>query len=281
MPQWQGGNNPLYVLGAQLLAWLAPEADTPLIEVPTVAPDGSALERENGLNGRSVLLQQTKAARAIIDQHKPERIVMFGGDCLVDLAPFAYLNEKHDGKLGVLWIDAHPDVATPKERENGHTMVLGNLLGQGDEDLRNEVSVPLQPDRVMLAGLGRLSDQEAEFIEQHNLRTASPDELRSNPSTVANWIRETGIKHLAIHLDLDIFSPDIFRGTGFAKPPMTKENQATLRTGEMDFPEIVSLLGEVQKHTEVVAIGITEHLPYDVLNLQRLLQELPLLRNAD
>jgi len=26
MPQWQGGNNPTYYLGARLLAWLAPES---------------------------------------------------------------------------------------------------------------------------------------------------------------------------------------------------------------------------------------------------------------
>ncbi|MBT1538899.1 hypothetical protein B7R78_0017875 [Ralstonia solanacearum] len=31
---------------------------------------------------------------------------MLGGDCLVDLAPFAYLNERYDGALAMLWIDA-------------------------------------------------------------------------------------------------------------------------------------------------------------------------------
>jgi hypothetical protein len=29
-------------------------------------------------------------------------------DCLVDLAPFAYLNERYGGELAVLWIDAIP-----------------------------------------------------------------------------------------------------------------------------------------------------------------------------
>lgn len=41
MPQWQGGNNPAYSLGAKLLAWLAPAANgTPQIEVPITAYDG-------------------------------------------------------------------------------------------------------------------------------------------------------------------------------------------------------------------------------------------------
>lgn len=34
MPQWQGGNNPPYILGAHLLNWLAPKTDGPFEEVP-------------------------------------------------------------------------------------------------------------------------------------------------------------------------------------------------------------------------------------------------------
>lgn len=32
-PQWQGGNQELYSLGARLLAWLAPETEAPVFEV--------------------------------------------------------------------------------------------------------------------------------------------------------------------------------------------------------------------------------------------------------
>ncbi len=39
---------------------------------------------------------------------------MFGGDCLVDQASFAYLNERYKGNIGILWIDAHSDISTPK-----------------------------------------------------------------------------------------------------------------------------------------------------------------------
>ena len=50
MPQWQGGNNPAYSLGARLLAWLAPQTgDTPQIEVPVEPYNGSALSEENGV----------------------------------------------------------------------------------------------------------------------------------------------------------------------------------------------------------------------------------------
>ncbi|WP_367174947.1 arginase family protein [uncultured Desulfovibrio sp.] len=61
-----------------------------------------------------MVLQHLRAARKIIDEHSPDKIIMFGGDCLVDQASFAYLNERYKGNIGILWIDAHPDISPPK-----------------------------------------------------------------------------------------------------------------------------------------------------------------------
>src|SRR5882672_8141485 len=62
MPQWQGGNNPIYYLGAQLLYWLAPKGDADFAEVPVAAPDGSQLPLEGGVLGKSAILKQNEAA---------------------------------------------------------------------------------------------------------------------------------------------------------------------------------------------------------------------------
>jgi alcohol dehydrogenase class IV len=59
--------------------------------VPEPKP-GQTLAVENGILGREALLRQARAARAAIEKHRPDRIVTLGGDCLVDLAPIAYLN---------------------------------------------------------------------------------------------------------------------------------------------------------------------------------------------
>ena len=42
MPQWQGGNNPTYQLGARMLAWLAPPSKATLFEVPVATPEDSS-----------------------------------------------------------------------------------------------------------------------------------------------------------------------------------------------------------------------------------------------
>ena len=65
----------------------------------------------------------------------------------------AYLNRRYGGNLGVLWVDAHPDVLTPKDFAHAHAQVLGALLGRGDPDLVAEADMPLKPPRVMYAGL--------------------------------------------------------------------------------------------------------------------------------
>ncbi len=82
IPQWLGGNNPPYSFGAKLLAWLAPEAGgTPQIEVPVVPYDGSELPTENGVFAQTILLQQQRSVRNIIEAYQPKRIIVFGGDC--------------------------------------------------------------------------------------------------------------------------------------------------------------------------------------------------------
>ena len=89
------------------MAFLAPPADGPeeTIDVP-YPEEGATLETDAGIVGRAALLSQARAARAAIDRHSPERILALGGDCLIDLAPMSYLNERYGGKLGVLWVDA-------------------------------------------------------------------------------------------------------------------------------------------------------------------------------
>lgn len=226
-PQWQGGNNAPYFFGAQLLAWLAPEAQGPVEEVKVTKPDGQPLQLEDDIVARGALLEQLSNAQQVIEKHQPDRMVVLGGDCLVDLAPFAYLNERYDGELAVLWVDAHPDVITPKDFQHAHAMVLGNLLGEGDQDFASAVKRPIKPENVMYAGLQETMDVETATIERLGLRRASPSDLADTSEPVLQWLKDTGAKHLAIHLDLDVLVPGgrLIPRTG---PPPGWRAQSTL-----------------------------------------------------
>ncbi len=277
-PQWQGGNNKLYSLGAKLLAWLAPENNYPLVEVPVEPADETKPEKENGVVAQSALLKQLKSAQNIIDANKPDRIVVFGGDCLVSQAPFAYLNEKYEGKLGVLWIDAHPDVSTPEMYHHEHAMVLGNLLGEGDPKFSAEVKMPLKPAQIMYAGLGPTLEKEAEIIKRLRIKQTGAKELATDRDAVIHWIRDNNIQHLAIHFDLDVLDPTSIHSLYFSDPEAAPNAFDGVTQGKMTIEQVVRLISDASKETDVVGLSIAEHLPWDAQNLKNMLEQLPLLK---
>jgi len=277
VPQWQGGENHAYPLGARLLAWLAPQNGDSTVEIAVPDPSAMPLPLEGGIAGRAALMEQMKQIRSVLEHHAPERVVIFGGDCLVNQAPFAWLNERHNGKLGVLWLDAHPDLATPRDRSRAHTMVLGNLLGRGDSEMASEVAVPLDHARVMMVGLSRLLPYEAEEIEALGLLALGTDQVASSSDRILDWIRAESITHLAVHLDLDVLDPQVFRSQGFAVPGRVLEGVMAERVGSMTFEQVLRIIRDVSAACDVVGLGITEHMPWDAINLRNTLAGIPIL----
>lgn len=283
-PQWQGGNNPSYVFGADLLYWLSPEHTGPIERVPVTLPDGQPLSVEDGIFGRQALLTQARDARRLIDQHQPDRIVVLGGDCLVSLSPFSYLNEKYDGDLAVLWVDTHPDIMTKAVFQNAHAMVMGNLLGEGDADFTRMVRQPVKPSHVMFAGmretlplLGDVLKMETEMFERLNLRSAGPQALASTSAPVLDWLKEIGAKQVAVHFDLDVLDPALFRSLLFANPDPAAPAIEGSPAGAMTMAQVVRLLSDVSNAVDVVGLTIAEHLPWDARALQTMLAKLPLI----
>lgn len=279
MPQWQGGNNPAYSFGAQLLAWLAPTtANISQYEVPVEPYNGEELTLENGVIARATLLRQLEAAMQIINKQQPDRIIMFGGDCLVSQAPFTYLNEKYKDTFGVLWLDAHPDVSDPSMYQHEHAMVLGNLLGEGDVAFSSKVTHPLSPSQIMYGGLQEMTTKEAEIVQRLNIKSIEANELATTSASIVKWIQENDIQHLAIHLDLDVLDPNLFRSLLFSNPEGPAINAPS---GVMTLRQIANIINDVSKETDVVGLSITEHLPWDAMNLRDFLSELPIFKERE
>jgi arginase len=283
-PQWQGGNNPSYQFGARMLDWLAPQAAGPVEEVAISTPDGTPLALEDGILARQAVLAQVRDARRRIDRHQPDRIVILGGDCGVDLAPFAYLNERYDGDLAVLWVDAHSDVLTREVFPNAHAHVLGTLLGEGDADFLATVKRPLKHGHAMFAGrletpasLPAIRDHEAAVIDRRGVRSVGPEALADSSEPVLSWLRETGAKHLAVHFDLDVLDPALFRSLTFSKPGSPLPGADDIPAGRMTLAQVVRLLTDVARNVDVVGLGITEHMPWDAIALRDALARLPLI----
>lgn len=276
MPQWQGGNNPSYAFGAHLLAQLAPSPkDAYQAEVPIEGYDNEPLPVEDGVVAKTALLRQFRSAAKIIEGYQPERIITFGGDCLVSQAPFAYLIEKYEGKLGVLWLDAHPDVSTCEMHRHIHAMVLGNLLGNGEASFAEEVKVPIKPEFVMYGGLQEMSPAEQEIVEKKNIRIAGSAELSRSSQPILDWISGQKITHLAIHFDLDVLDPRLFRSLLFTKP----EGEAIdAPMGKMSLAQIARVIHDVSEQADIVGFSFAEYLPWDAMNLHDFLADLPIFK---
>jgi arginase len=98
----------------------------------------------------------------------------------------------------------------------------------------------------------------------------------NSTESIKKWIQESGIKQLAIHLDLDVLDPKAFRSLLFANPEATYDFSAA---GTMQMPQLLNLIKKLSEETDVVGLGITEHMPWDAINLKKLLGEIPILNS--
>lgn len=277
-PQWQGGDNPPYYLGSLLLSFLAPQANGPVEQVPVALPGTEPLSNVDGITGKPQILRQLNDAAALIAKHDPDAVVVLGGDCLVSLAPFAHLLEKYGDKLGVLWIDSHPDVQTAAQYPNAHAHVLGALIGTGDRDFTDRVSHKLSPDKIMIAGIHNPLAHERDYLNRHHIATASPEQVRNGAHEVMAWIAREHIACLAIHIDLDVLDPALFRSVLFARPGRGEHDFGDVAEGKLTLDEVVTLVNQATSRAEAVGLTLAEHLPWDMVNLKNMLHALPLLK---
>lgn len=278
MPQWQGGTEPAYRFGAELLRWLAPAHKGPEETVEILPDDGQPLPIEQGIKGRTALLTQARAARVAIERHQPDRIVTLGGDCLIDLAPMAYLNHHYNGKLGVLWIDAHPDVMSAAEFSHAHAHVLGMLLGRGDADFTAEVELKLDPMRVMIAGMSDWTPAEGHILQTLGIRHTPAANLTISSQPILDWIKAERITQLAVHFDLDVLDASHFSPLLFNKPDQPKGTFDDIVQGTMRLEQVIRLLQDVSNACDVVGLAIAEFLPWDMLRLRNSLADLLIMK---
>lgn len=278
-PQWRGGNNPPYYLGSLLLSYLSPESDGPVESVPVDEPTPEPLLVEvDGVTAKPQIIRQLYDAAALIDKHDPDSIVVFGGDCLVSLAPFSHLLNKYGEKLGVLWIDSHPDVQTAKQYPNAHAHVLGALIGTGDRDLLAHVATRLNPSKIMIAGIHDPLAYETEYLARHNIATIGPEQVKNDGQEVIGWIERENIEYLAIHIDLDVLDPSLFRSVLFARPGRGEHDFGDVVEGKLTIEDVLNLIAKATSKAEPVGLTIAEHLPWDMLNLKNMLSALPLMK---
>ncbi len=273
LPQWQGGNNPDYVFGAKLLRTIVPNNPTiETVSVPINLDFNTPLKVTNGIEGEEILIKQMTTTKKILETKNPDRIIVLGGDCSVSQVPFDYLSQKYQDKLGILWLDAHPDVATVESSSRLHEMVLNNLITGHNSSPATTTKNPVAVNRVMLAGLVYEEIREKDqIVNSKNIPYATSEQLLTNSDIITDWIKKENIQYLAVHFDLDVLSPEDFRSIYPAEPYLESFGAAI---GKLTLNQVAQIFKDVSKYSKIVGLTIAEHMPWDAMRLNQMLSKI-------
>ena len=272
-PDYLSGGLDTYYFGAHLLAHILPENENqPLYKVDLSAPDGQPRKVTDGIYARAEVTEGIKKAMEVIEAARPDRIITIGGNCIVSQAPFDYLHGIFDN-VGILWIDAHPDVSRPKDNyPNAHAMVLGSLLGSGDPALSDLMrNKKFHPKDILYIGLQELHDYQEQFLTEMDVDfKVQADEFVSEPD-IMNFMKR--FDHILVHLDIDVLDASLFHSTYFANKELVGDGSGS---GKMTMEKLSSILQCITAHGDVVGFTIAEYLPFDEHRLHQMFSRLPL-----
>jgi len=212
-PQYQAGYMPSTIpVGTPALRALWKD-DPGFTEVPVEQTDADKPETDRGVRFRAALKRQTQKAIDILDAKKPDFVLTTGGDCGASFASIAYVNEKYDGKIGVIWVDAHADIHTPTTSPSGnyHGMIFRHLTGNKEFDIQPRL--PLRFDQIAYLGLRDTEVEEDVVIDANRIPHFSAGEvMRSNSpmDTVIEHFQKHGITHVYLHVDCDVMDEKVF-----------------------------------------------------------------------
>lgn len=280
-PQWQGADIAAlvpevpdpddaslgYSLGAQLLQFLAPGCEQQTLTVPVCMRTGKR-KVTDGVLDRDAIVRQTKAALGMLQACDPDRIVTLGGECSVSVAPFTFLADKYGGDLAVVWLDAHPDITLPGDPYAGyHAMALTACMGYGDEKIMAQLPAKIDPSKVLIAGLRNWEREQIALRQrQYGLKHLTPEQVARDSDAVRSWLADSGVRHVAVHFDLDVLDPaEIIAAVG-TDPEGLKIDEA------------VRLINDIAAEKELVGLTVAEAMPRTAIRIKNMLARLPLLQ---
>jgi arginase len=146
--------------------------------------------------------------------------VVLGGDHSVALGSLVGMATAR-GPGGVLWVDAHGDLNTPRTSPSGnvHGMVLAAALGvAGDGFARDGWTLPaVESGRVALVGVRSLDDGEREVLGRIDAKVftmSDVDRIGIEPCMREALAHAAGAAFLHVSLDMDVVDPEHAPGVG-------------------------------------------------------------------
>ena len=173
-----------------------------------------------------------------------------GGDHALGMASIAGA-ARNATRLGVIWIDTHPDLNTPEGSLSGHIhgMPLGVATGQCPDSMPRGSTlagtVPmLETEHLCLLGIRDIDLEEEKLIRDKGIFALTMDEWNDTgiipglQSAIAH-LEQQGVDAVHLSFDLDVIDPAFLPGTGTRYPGglTVRESSQVLRfLGNWDAP---------------------------------------------
>ena len=127
-------------------------------------------------------------------------------------------------RIGMLWLDAHPDFNTPETTRSGSLggMPVAVATGRALKRMRLDARLdpPLQDRHVVMGGVRLTDPLEQELLDQSSIQQLSVDDLRNmTPAVFAQLDRLSRITDkIYVHIDMDVLDPREVMGHGNKVP---------------------------------------------------------------
>jgi arginase family enzyme len=127
-------------------------------------------------------------------------------------------------KIGMLWLDAHPDFNTPETTRSGSLggMPVAVATGRALERMRLDARLdpPLSDRHVVMAGVRLTDPLEQSLLDQSRIEQLTVDDLRKmTPAVFAQLDRLSQLTDkIYIHIDMDVLDPREVMGHGNKVP---------------------------------------------------------------
>ena len=266
-PDHVSGGLDTYYFGANLLQYILPQnPNQPTIKVEILPPDNKEKAVTNGIYSEDEVLKGIKDAQKKIAAEEPDRIINIGGNCIVSLAPVDYLHGKYEN-VGIIWIDAHPDVSTVNDGyPNAHAMVLGSLMGHGAAQLSSQMKNPVfKPDEILYVGLQPLHDYQEVFLKNMGVDYKVQNKSFLSDEEIMAFMRR--FDHILVHFDIDVLDEHLFHSTYFANPELVGDGSSG---GKMTMEKLSEVLHLITENSNVVGFTVAEYLPFDEQRLNKM-----------
>ena len=219
---------------------------------------GAMIESPAGERRKSLAVGRLcgQLAAAVAQARREGRLpCVIGGDHSCAGGTWTGVARTLDGRLGLVWIDAHMDSHTPATSHTGrlHGMPLAWLLGELDDPLYGLAAGVVDPGHVCLVGVRSYEPEEDERLRRLGVRVVFMDEIRTRGIDAvlaeALDIATAGTSGFGVSIDLDVVTPEDAPDVG------------TPVAGGVTSEELARALEAIAARPSLAAIELVEYSP--------------------